>query len=251
MPPLITIGIPCYNEGQRVVDAICHNIEAITHTGHSYEIVVVDDCSRDNSAELVQQLAAAHPEWPITLKVNDRNRGLAYNFVECALIGKGTYYRMSCGDDPQPVEALYDVFKHLGTCDLVIPFMTDYGPRGWKRNLISRTFTTIVNLISGYRILYYNGSPIYHRNHVLRWHPSSYGFGYSADMITRLLDYEGLTFTQIPTWSDEKKGKGSTSMTLRNLLSVTHSLLEIVFRRLRRSFYGRESAPPREIFLTK
>jgi glycosyltransferase involved in cell wall biosynthesis len=247
MPPLITIGIPCYNEGQRVVDAIRHNIEAMTRTGHSFEIVVVDDCSKDNSAELVTKFAKDHPELSITLKVNERNRGLAYNFVECALMGKGTYYRMSCGDDPQPTEALYAVFKYLGTCDLVIPYMTEYGPRGWKRNLISRTFTALVNLISSYKIRYYNGSPIYHRNHVLRWHPSSYGFGYSADMITRLLDYEGLSFTQVPTWSDEKKGKGSTSMTLRNLLSVTHSLLEIVFRRLRRAIYGRESSPPREL----
>jgi glycosyltransferase involved in cell wall biosynthesis len=251
MYPLITIGIPCYNEGQRVVDAICHNIEAIERTGHSYEIVVLDDCSKDNSLELIKKLVAEHPEWPITIKVNERNRGLSYNFVEIALIGKGIFYRMSCGDDPQPVEALHDVFKHVGSCDLVIPYMNKFGPRGWKRNLISSTYTTLVNLLSGYRIRYYNGSPIYHRKHVLRWHPSSYGFGYSADMITRLLDYEGLSFKQVPTWSDEKKGSGSTSMTIRNLLSVSHSLIEIVFRRIRRTLYGRESALPREIPIDK
>ena len=247
MAPLITIGIPCYNEGQRIVDAIRNNVEAISRTGCSYEIIVVDDCSRDHSVELIQKLITEHPEWPITLKINDRNRGVAYNFVECALIGQGTFYRMSCGDNPQPVQALYDVFKHVGSCELVIPYMTDCGPRGWKRELISRTFTAIVNLISGYQIRYYNGSPIYHRKHVLRWHPSSYGFGYSADMITRLLDYEGLIYMQVPTWSEEKKGKGSTSLTPRNVLSVSHSLLEIFFRRIRRTLYGRESAPPREI----
>jgi len=247
MPPAITIGIPCYNEGQRIVDAIRNNIEAASRTGQSFEIVVVDDCSKDNSVELVKKLLEENPGWPVILKVNDRNRGVAYNFVECALIGQGTFYRMSCGDDPQPVQALYDVFKHLGKCDLVIPYMTDCGPRGWKREFISRTFTRIVNLISGYRIQYYNGSPIYHRKHVLRWHPSSYGFGYSADMITRLLDYEGLTYMQVPTWSVEKKGKGSTSLTMRNLLSVSHSLLEIFFRRIRRSIYGRESKKPKEI----
>lgn len=245
--PCLTIGIPCYNEGPRIVSAIRHNVEAIERTGHSYEIVVVDDCSKDDSVALVQELCRKKPDWPISLKINDRNRGLAYNFVEAALIGKGEFYRMSCGDDPQPVQALYDVFKFIGQSDLIVPYMTDCGPRGAYREILSTTFTGIVNLISGYNIRYYNGSPVYRRRHVLRWHPSSYGFGYSADMLTRLLDYEGLSYIQVPTWSEEKKVRGSTSMTSRNLLSVTHSLLEIAFRRIRRTIYGRESAVPNEV----
>jgi glycosyltransferase involved in cell wall biosynthesis len=243
----ITIGIPCYNEEERIIDAIEHNIEAVRRTGKSYEIIVVDDGSKDRSVERVRAFCAAHPDLPVTLKCNDRNRGLAYNFVEAALLGRGHYYRMSCGDDPQPTEALFEVFRYIGKCDLVIPYLTDYGPRGSLRNCISYTFTFMVNLISDYNIRYYNGLPIFVRKHVLRWHPSSYGFGYSADMITRLLDYEGLSYIQVPTWSFEKKGKSSTSLTFRNLLSVTHSLLEITFRRIRRFIYGRESSMPQEI----
>jgi glycosyltransferase involved in cell wall biosynthesis len=247
MEPKITIGIPCYNESKRVISSIINNIEAIKMTGHSYEIVVVDDGSTDDSVALVNNLIKENPKWPITLKTNDRNRGLAYSFVECALIGKGEYFRLSCGDDPQPKEALYDVFKHIGRCDLVVPYMTSFGPRGWERHLISKVFTCIVNFLSGYRIRYYNGAPIYRRLDILRWHPSSYGFGFAADMITRLLDYEGITFIQVPTWSEEKKRKSSSALTLRNLLSVSHSILEISFRRIRRILYGRESKTPKEI----
>ena len=199
------------------------------------------------SVIFIQQFSREHPEYAITLKRNDRNRGLAFNFTEAALIGRGHYYRMSCGDDPQPTEALYAVYRNLGAADMIVPFMTDCGPRGWKRELLSKAYTAIVNVISGYRMRYYNGSPVYVRKHVLRWHPSCYGFGYSADMVTRLLDYEGVSYMQVATWSEEKKGKGSTSMSLRNLLSVTHSILEIAIRRLRRILYGRDAPVPVEM----
>ena len=44
-----------------------------------------------------------------------------------------------------------------------------------------KTFTFLVNLISGYHLKYYNGMAIHLRYNVMRWHPSSYGFGFQAD----------------------------------------------------------------------
>jgi glycosyltransferase involved in cell wall biosynthesis len=244
----ITIGIPCYNEGERVVSSILSNIESVKKTGLKYEIIVIDDCSHDNSAELVRLLCSKHPDLPVTLHVNECNKGLAYNFVEAAILGTGKYYRMSCGDDSQTVEGLDAVFKHAGQCDLVVPYMTDYGKRGLMRDWISITFTAIVNFLSGYKFRYYNGCPIYQRIHVVRWHPSSYGFGYSANMIVRVLDYEKITYMQVPTWAVEKKGHSSTSLTLRNFVSVIHSLLDISICRIRRILYGRISSAPKEVF---
>src|SRR6202030_736729 len=133
-----------------------------------------------------------------------------------------------------------EIFRHVGRADIVIPYQYQHEVRGksFFRKVLSKTFTFLVNLISGYKIKYYNGLAIHLRYNVMRWHPSSYGFGFQADMITRLLD-QGASYVQIPSSSVDHKAGGSSALTLRNLLSVTHTLLELAARRLRRALYGR------------
>lgn len=116
-----------------------------------------------------------------------------------------------------------------------------------SRKLISKTFTRLVNFISGYNLKYYNGLAVHLRYNVLRWHPSSYGFGFQADIITRLLD-EGASYVQIASSSIDRKGSASSALTMRNFLSVGHTLLELAIRRVRRLLYGRTMPKPVEIF---
>ncbi len=110
----------------------------------------------------------------------------------------------------------------------------------------SGIFTWLVNVISGYKIKYYNGLAIYLRYDVMRWHPSSYVFGFQADMVTRILD-EGTRYIQIPSTSIDRKGKNSSALSIKNFLSVTHTLIEIAIRRLRKFLYPNDFLKPNEI----
>lgn len=63
----ISIIVPCYNEDEtvgRVLDAL------VTQSHPSYEVIVVDDCSTDDTPQIVQ-------EYDIRYLRNDQNRGLA------------------------------------------------------------------------------------------------------------------------------------------------------------------------------
>jgi hypothetical protein len=64
----------------------------------------------------------------------------------------------------------------------------------------------------------------------MRFHVECSGFGYQAEFLTRLIS-EGATFKEIPLIAYDREG--SAAMSLRNLLSVTHSLITIALRRLR------------------
>ena len=68
-----------------------------------------------------------------------------------------------------------------------------------------------MNLISGYHLKYYNGLPLYLRHSIMRWHPTSYGFGFQADTITMLLETRA-TYMQVYARSVDNKGSGSTSV---------------------------------------
>ena len=245
----ITILITCYNEEELVTDTLDHVIAALRLAKRSYEIIVVDDVSRDNSVERIRNYIKNHPEEPITLVANTTNRGLANNYVEAAFIGKGKYYRLCCGDDSEPVEALANLFNHIGEADIVIPYQNQDCVSGKSegRRSLSKTFTLLVNLLSGHKLKYYNGSAIHLRYNVMRWHPSSYGFGFQADILTRLLD-EGGSYIQITSSGNDRKGGASTALTMRNVLSVAHTLLELLIRRVRRTLYGRTMPKPVEVF---
>lgn len=248
--PEITVAVTCYNEQEFIVDSIESVIGALRESGYSYELIVVDDVSKDDSVLRVREYMKQHPEYPIRLITNRINRGLGNNYVEAAFLGRGRYYRLCCGDNAEPREVLVKLFRHLGKADMVIPYQNQKEVTGKSRfrKLLSRTFTFLVNLISGYHIKYYNGLAIHRRYNVVRWHPSSYGFGFQADMITRLLD-EGASYIQVPSSSIDRKGSASAALKMRNILSVGHTLLEITFRRVRRMLYGRTMPKPVEIKL--
>ncbi len=246
--PDITLFISSYNEEDFIVDTVENAIGALREAGRTYEIIVVDDVSRDKSAQRVREYIEKHPDCQVTLQVNETNRGLANNYVDTAFLGKGKYYRLCCGDNSEPREVLLGVFRHIGEADIIIPVQKQEevdGKTPLRKNL-SKTFTYLVNLLSGYKIGYYNGCAVHLRYNVLRWHPSSYGFGFQADIITRLLD-EGASYKQIPSCSTDRKGSASSALTVRNTLSVCHTLLEIGIRRLRRFLYGGEMRKPVEI----
>lgn len=245
----LTVLVTCYNEEAHIVPTLQSVLSAVDKAGvSSYEIIVIDDASRDASVRQIGKFLEDHPAYPIALKVNQANRGWANNYVDGAFLGRGKYYHLVCGDDSMPEEFLVAAYRLLGKADMIIPYQVQKEIVGKSRGrkLISRVFTRLVNLLSGYNVKYYNGMAIQRRYNVMRWHPTSYGFGFQADTVTMLLD-QGATYIQVYSRSIDKKGSGSTSVSVRNVLSVGHTLLEIAIRRIRRCLYGRHWPKPVEI----
>jgi SAM-dependent methyltransferase len=140
------------------------------------------------------------------------------------------------------------VLSLLGEADLVIPYYPEVPGKSQARLFISGLFTSLVNLLSGYRLKYYNGNPLYTRLQVTRWAPHNYGFGYQADLLTQLLD-QGATYVEVAIAGMHRQKEGGSSLRMRNVLSVAHSLLEIALRRLRNIVFRRKApslalAPP-------
>jgi glycosyltransferase involved in cell wall biosynthesis len=222
--------VACYNEEENIVATLDTLTAALTEVGSAYEVIVIDDASTDQSVGVVRRYMHEHPQLPLTLKVNEKNRGLAYNFVEGAFMGSGRYYRFICGDNVEPKETFVTIFKQLGKADMIIPYQ-DCAGRPLLRRALSRAYTGLVNLISGHRIRYYNGNALHLRYNVMRWHPNCHGFGFQADLITRLLD-QGASYQEVRVKAQERKKGRSKALTLKNFLSVTHTLLDLSIRRI-------------------
>jgi 2-polyprenyl-3-methyl-5-hydroxy-6-metoxy-1,4-benzoquinol methylase len=237
----VTFFVPCLNEETRVVPTLETVRVAMNRSRLTYEVIVFDDGSTDKTAEVVDEYCASNPQLPVRLHRNPANLGLARSFVDAAFLGHGRHFRLICGDNIEPPESMIAVLAHLGQADLVIPYYPEVPGKSRARLAVSECYTKLVNLVSGYRLRYYNGNPLYRRHDVMRWAPHNYGFGYQADMLTQLLDQKA-TYLEVAIAGMHRQKGGGSSIRLRNILSVAHSLLEIALRRLRRLLFRRQSA---------
>jgi glycosyltransferase involved in cell wall biosynthesis len=70
----LSILIPCYNEAAFIVNTIQKVIDAKLHYALEKEIIVVDDGSTDNSAEIIESYLL-NKSYPVTLIRNEKNSG--------------------------------------------------------------------------------------------------------------------------------------------------------------------------------
>lgn len=232
----ITFFIPCYNEEENIVRTIETIVSAAQETTFKYEILIIDDHSQDKTVDVIEDFMKMHCNIPIQLERNKINCGLGYNYVEGAFLGKGKYYMAVFGDNSEPKESLLTVIKKLGSANIVVPYFGRGDSRPITRVLISRTFVALVNFISGHALRYYNGPVLHLRYNVMRWHSNTLGFAYQAELITQLLD-NGASYTEVEIPNCNRKRGVSKAFTFKNFLSISHSLLQIFLRRIRRIFF--------------
>ncbi len=71
----LSIVIPAYNEGP-TIHRILNKIKAVVLTnGMQKEIIIVNDCSRDNTEEAILAYQAANPDLPISYYKHEVNQG--------------------------------------------------------------------------------------------------------------------------------------------------------------------------------
>jgi len=99
---LYSLIIPAYNESARL-GATLENVLAYVHAqGWNAEVIVVNDGSRDNTAEIVKSFAAKDPI--LRLVENPGNRGKGYSVRNGMLNARGEILLFSDADLSSPIE---------------------------------------------------------------------------------------------------------------------------------------------------
>jgi glycosyltransferase involved in cell wall biosynthesis len=81
MPWLLSIVIPAYNEGKRIGRSLDEILQFLASSPYRAEVIVVDDGSKDNTAQVVSARAAEYSRAGHELRVfvNNPNRGKGYS----------------------------------------------------------------------------------------------------------------------------------------------------------------------------
>lgn len=91
--PEISVIIPCYNQEKYIAECL-DSVLAQTFT--DYEVIVVNDGSTDNSAEIIKKYAEKYPQIKLINQVNQGLSATRNNAMKHAL---GTYFYPLDGDD--------------------------------------------------------------------------------------------------------------------------------------------------------
>ena len=102
MSPKYSIVIPAYNEGARLGATLEKVLAYVRAQGWDAEVVVVNDGSRDNTAEIVKTFAARGAA--LRLVENPGNRGKGYSVRNGMLNARGQILLFSDADLSSPIE---------------------------------------------------------------------------------------------------------------------------------------------------
>lgn len=113
--PQLSVLVPAYNEAATIGEVLT----ALDALPYSFEIIVVDDGSQDETASIVRARAAADDR--IRLSVHERNRGKGAGLRTAIAASRGDVVIVQDADleyDPKDIPSLVDLIL-AGTADVV------------------------------------------------------------------------------------------------------------------------------------
>lgn len=220
----ISVVIPALNEGRIVGDTVSEVKAALEQHFSTYEIVLVDDASTDDTGLIMDELAAQDRR--IRVIHNEHNLGFGGAYKRGIRAVQCQYVIMVPGDNAFSRKSLDPIFEAVGRADIVIPIVSNTEARKLGRRIASRGFTTIINFLFGLRVGYYNG-PVVHKSDLLRRiEITTDGFAYQAEAVVKLLKM-GCSFVEVKTQVTERAGGKSKALKLKNLKTVFLALVHL------------------------
>jgi len=223
--PSVSFIVPALNE-ERSIEGAARTCQAAAEGLVSdYEIILVNDGSRDRTGELMDAMARTTPH--IRVVHNPTNLGFGGAFKAGLKLARMQYVVRICGDDQVPVVGVRRVLAEIGNADLVIPHIANPAEfRSWGRRFGSWGFTRLVNILFRLRVPYYNHCVVFRRDAVQGIRIATDGFAYQAEALVKLLR-AGYTFTPIGINDLARIHGKSTALRPRNLVRVVKALNDL------------------------
>jgi glycosyltransferase involved in cell wall biosynthesis len=228
--PLVSIVVPAFNEGARIGNSIKKINEYMGRSPSSFELIVVDDGSIDNTADLVERSQTPR----LRLVRNGKNYGKGYTVRQGVFAASGKYVLFTDADLSAPIEELDKLLDVADKerADVVIgsravdrKFIEKHQSR--LRELSGMAFNSMVRLFLGLQLRDTQcGFKLFDRNKsrkVFEQQTTS-GFGFDAEILFLAKRY-GLTIRETPVrWSH---AEGSKVNVLRDGIRMFFDLVRI------------------------
>jgi glycosyltransferase involved in cell wall biosynthesis len=237
--PWLTLGLPCYNERDNIGAVLADSTAALDRLGHSWEILVVDNCSQDGTPDAVRAAALAEPR--IRLIVHERNRFYSGSCATILKEARGYNIAIMDSDGQFTADDLPRFVAALAEGASLVFGWRRVRHDPWSRKAISWVFNRLARWHLGFRLHDLNvGLRMFDRRyaevarieHALNMaNPELYVRARAA----------GLPVTEVPVQHAERT-RGQTCHDFRKLWKLFVTVLSY-FRTLRRDLRAAALAP--------
>lgn len=165
----LELVLPCYNEGKGLRNLVERAVAAAQQAGHTpqtFQLVLVENGSKDDSFQVMQQLKATElGAWFRVIRV-EVNQGYGFGLWSGLKTLSAEYAAWSHADlqcDPADVFKGLKIIEERKDPNLLVKGER-YG-RNWKDVMVSRVFEFLALLILGLRVREMNAQPkVFHRS---------------------------------------------------------------------------------------
>lgn len=149
--PFLSVVIPCFNEENIIDDTLRKVVGYLEAAKYPYEIIAVDDGSRDSTAAKIMSWAEKSPS--LRLLENQKNRGKGFSVSRGLLEARGRYVCFTDADLSTPIEEIEKLLHWLKDFEVVIGSRSIKGSsvevhQPMWRELMGKTFNLFVRLIA-------------------------------------------------------------------------------------------------------
>lgn len=152
-PTRLSVVIPAFDEEERLGETLSRVLAYLDRRGETYEVIVVDDGSRDGTAGVARR--AAEGRGNVRVLVNERNRGKGFSVRRGVREARGEFILFSDADLSTPIEDVERLLLPIreGRCEIAIGSRSVRGAdvrvhQPWYRELMGKTFNKIVRLVA-------------------------------------------------------------------------------------------------------
>jgi dolichyl-phosphate beta-glucosyltransferase len=109
--PFLSVIIPCYEEMANLQKGVLDKVEHyLSKQKYSYEVIIVDDGSKDGSVDFIKKFIKEYPHFRI---IQNEHLGKAGAVTEGVLQAKGKYILFTDMDQATPIEEIEKFFPHF------------------------------------------------------------------------------------------------------------------------------------------
>lgn len=233
--PFLSVIIPAYNESERIIPTIGAIASHLSDIIPSWELLVVDDGSTDDTAEQVEHLPLAN----LRLLRAEKNGGKGSAIRRGMLAAEGSYVLFTDADNSTPIEEIARLLAVLRQeeCQIAVGSRAAFGAveesRSPLRRVVSGGLRRIVRRALGVQVQDTQcGFKLYTREAARDLHGRQTLDGFSFDLeLLFLAQKAGYRIAEVPVnWID---APGSKVNTFREIFRFLRDLLRIRINDLR------------------
>jgi glycosyltransferase involved in cell wall biosynthesis len=149
--PYLSLVLACYNEEEILAESFREIRETLDGIGRPYEIVLVDDVSRDRTREILREIVAGNPGLSLNVILHEKNKGRGATVTDGFRAARGEiagYIDVDLEVHPRYIPSLVRAIEK-GADVAVVRRIYAFQLRHLDRYFMSRGYSALVRRILG------------------------------------------------------------------------------------------------------